>query len=210
MLVNAGNDIVSRQLGGDTLGQAGTATSTGTTSLANTGAPFTGSAYIGHVVWAGAVYGVTQSNTTSTLTIDRWYNPASPGGSAGSTPSGTTTYIVGGGGAPALFIGITSTNITPGSGDTSLSGEITTSGGGLIRKIGVYGHSAGAASYTQTPVFTANGSDSLPVTVYAGGNFTSMVVAATASTMMLETSMTVSATLSASGDGLALTWTISL
>jgi hypothetical protein len=212
LLVNTGNDIVSRTIGGFIVGfNNATATGATTTSLTATATPFGASAYIGSIVVSttSGVYGIVLSNTTSVLTIDRWYNPATPGGVAASTPGATDKYMILSGGPPAWFIGISSTNAASVATDTTMAGEITTSGGGLIRAIATYAHSASATTYTLTNTFTANGTDSLPVTVYRDGVFTSMVSGST-TTMMLETLLNASATFSLSGDNMALTHTITV
>lgn len=108
--------------------------------------------------------------------------------------------------AVAKWVAITANTTAPAAGDTSLTGEITTAGGGLVRKAGTYAHTTGAASYTLTTVFTANGSDSLPVTIGKRGVFD----ASSAGNMVFETLVSPTATLSASGDSLTLTDTVSL
>jgi hypothetical protein len=108
--------------------------------------------------------------------------------------------------AVAKWVALTANATAPAAGDTTLTGEITTAGGGLIRKAGTYAHTTGAASYTITTVFTANGSDSLPVTIAKRGIFD----ASAAGNMVFETLVSPTATLSASGDSLTLTDTISL
>lgn len=208
LLVNSGRDIWARALGGSVVGATGTSTATGTTSMTDSGASWTTNAFAGMRVVCGNRWGIVVSNTGTVLTIDRWYTPTSPGGAAGSTPGATTVYVILDGNSPAWFVALTTTNITPGATDTSLSGEITTASGGLVRKIAPYAHTAGTNTYTLTPVYTANGSDSLPATVYAIGVFTSMVVSDTTSTMCFETSLSASATLSASGDQLTVTETV--
>jgi hypothetical protein len=85
-----------------------------------------------------------------------------------------------------------------------LTAEITTAGGGLIRKLGTYAHTAGVASYTITTAFTANGSDALPVTVAKMGTFNSI----TGGTMAFETLLNATATLTISGDLLTVTQTV--
>jgi hypothetical protein len=209
LLTQTGRNILDASfLGGGQLGYAGTATATGTASLTATGTPWTASAYIGMVVVASAgAYGVILSNTTSVLTIDRWYTLATPGGSAASTPSGTTTFVIVNGGAFAMFMGLSNTNITPAVTDTTMTGEITTASGGLIRKIYTWAHSAGTTTTTATGVFTVNGSDTIPVTVYAMNISTSLLTGSTV-TMAYETSLSASATLSAIGDQLTVTETI--
>jgi hypothetical protein len=201
---NAGNDAQADQMGGGVLGATGTATGVASTTMTDSGAAWTTNAYAGKLVTLGATYGVVLSNTGTVLTVDRWYTPGSPGGAAASTPS-TGVYVILPGGAPAWYQAITANSTNPASGDTTLSGEITTSGGGLVRKLATYAHTTGAASYTLTGVFTANGSDSLPVTIAKMGTFNSIA----SGRMVFETLVSPTATLSASGDALTLTQTIS-
>jgi hypothetical protein len=58
-----------------------------------------------------------------------------------------------------------------GGGDTTLTGEIATAGGGLVRAQATYAHTAGTNTSTLTKTFTANASDALPVTVAKIGVF---------------------------------------
>jgi hypothetical protein len=67
-------------------------------------------------------------------------------------------------GVPAKYMALSAT-AAESAAHTSLAGEITTASGGLIRKAATYAHTTGTSTYTQTATFTANGSDSLPVTV---------------------------------------------
>jgi hypothetical protein len=108
--------------------------------------------------------------------------------------------------AAANYLALTANNTTPAASDTTLSGEITTAGGGLIRAQAVYAHTTGTSTYTLTKAFTANGSDSLPVTVAKLGVFN----AASAGTMAFESAISPTATLSASGDALTITSTVTL
>jgi hypothetical protein len=191
-------------MGGDIVGATGTTTSApSATTATDTGQSWTTNAWAGHVVVIGGVFGVIVSNTGTVLTVDRWYVPATPGGSAGTTPS-SGVYQILGGNAPAIFMALTATATAPSATDTSLAGEITTAGGGLIRKICAYAHTTGVASYTLTGVFTANGSDSLPVTVAKIGVFQSI----SANLMLFETALSASATFNASGDQLTVTETV--
>jgi hypothetical protein len=191
-------------MGGDLAGVAGTATSTSATSLTDTGASF--GTLTGHMVVAAGVYGVITSNTGTVLTIDRWYSPASPGGSAGSTPAGTSAYVVVPGQAPYWYMALTANASAASATDTTLTGEITTAGGGLIRKLATYAHTTGAASYSLAATFTANGSDALPVTIAKIGIFNSI----SSGRMQFETLLSATATLSASGDSVTVTDTVSL
>jgi hypothetical protein len=108
--------------------------------------------------------------------------------------------------AVAKWVGLTANVTAPAAGDTTLTGEITTAGGGLIRKAGTYAHTTGANTYTITTVFTANGTDALPVTIGKRGIFD----AVTSGNMVFETLISPTATLSASGDSLTLTDTITM
>jgi hypothetical protein len=208
MLVNSGRDLQALTMGGDITAFTGTATATSATSL-TVASGFTASAYIGKIVVAGttpgaAVYGIIVSNTTTVLTIDRWYNPLTPTGAAATTPSATTTFIIMPYGAGAPWMALTANAGAAAAGDTTLTAEITTAGGGLIRKLGTYAHTAGVASYTITTAFTANGSDALPVTVAKMGTFNSI----TGGTMAFETLLNATATLTISGDLLTVTQTV--
>jgi hypothetical protein len=113
-------------------------------------------------------------------------------------------------GAAAVYIGLTANATAPTAADTTLTAEITTAGGGLIRGAvaATYSHSTGVASYTLVKTFTANGTDALPVTIAKIGVFTA---ATSGGTMVFETLLTPStATLSASGDSLQVTESVSL
>lgn len=208
MLVNSGRDHQAAAIGGDVVGEVNTATSTTATTLVRTGAGWTTNAWAGHyVVAASGVYGVVISNDATTLTLDRWNNPATPGGAAGTQPSGTTSYAILPGQVPAWFTGLTANASAALATDASLPGEITTAGGGLIRKISAYAHTAGVASYTLTTAYTANGSDSLPVTIHKIGVFQSLTGA---TRMAFETVLNADATLNISGDQLTVTQTVTL
>lgn len=109
---------------------------------------------------------------------------------------------------PASFnyIALTANTTTPVVGDTTLTAEITTAGGGLIRKQSVYSHTNGTNTAALAATFTANGSDSLPVTLGKFGIFN----ASSVGTMGYATLLSSTATLNASGDNLALTDTFTL
>ena len=205
IIVNSGLDLVSAVLGGDTTGYSGTSTGTTATTLTDTGAAWTTNAYAGHVVVTGSVYGVVASNTATALTIDKWYTPASPGGAAAATPA-TGAYVVLPGGQPAFWMALTANSTAPASTDTTLAGEITTAGGGLVRAVATYAHTSGASTFTLTKTYTANGSDALPVTIAKVGTFNS----STGGRMVQETLLSSTAPLSASGDALTITDTLTV
>jgi hypothetical protein len=198
------------------LGTTGTATASSATSLTGgteTGASHSSNDSAGQTVVITAPsgdagkYAIIASNTSGTTpvyTVDRWYTPSNPGGAAATTPSATATYVIMQGGQPSVYVGLSTSTATPAAGDTTLASEITTSGGGLIRKIGSVTHTAGAATVLNTAVFTANGSDSLPVTVGKAGLSQSITSGYSNS---YQTLVSPTATLSASGDQLTLSWT---
>lgn len=109
--------------------------------------------------------------------------------------------------AVAKFVAITANATAPAAGDTTLTGEITTAGGGLIRQSGIYAHTLGTSSYTITSTFTANGTDTLPVTIAKRGIFDQLAVGGT---LVFETLVSPTATLSAVSDSLTLTDTITV
>jgi len=108
--------------------------------------------------------------------------------------------------AVAKWIALTANTSDPAAGDTTLTGEITTASGGLVRAAGTYAHTGGTSTYTVSNTFTANGNDSLPVTVAKLGLFD----ASSSGNIVFETKLDTTATLSASGDTLAITWTITV
>jgi hypothetical protein len=169
---------------------------------------FTASAYIGQIVVAGSVYGVITANTTTVLTVERWVNPATPGGAAGSTPSGTSVFVIVPGQASPAFMALTANNSATVATDTTLTGEITTAGGGLIRKICSYAHTASTSTYTEAVTFTANGSDSLPVTVAKAGMFPTLTGAS--GILVWETLLSATATFATSGDQATITQTVTI
>lgn len=108
--------------------------------------------------------------------------------------------------AAADYLALTANVTAPALGDTVLTGEITTGGGGLIRAQASYAHTGGASTYTLTKTFTANGTDSLPVTVAKVGVFN----ASSAGTMPWSSPISPTATLGSAGDSLTITETITI
>jgi hypothetical protein len=108
--------------------------------------------------------------------------------------------------AVADYIALTANTTSPSAGDTTLTGEITTSGGGLVRAQATYAHTTSTSTYTLTKTFTANGSDALPVTVGKIGVFN----ASSGGTMAWSSLLSPTATLSSSGDALTITETITV
>jgi len=207
IFTNVGREVWSNSLGGGQVGTSGTATGTSVTTLTS-GAitSVTSNQYAEYRLTAGTVWGNIVSHTSGTtpvFTVDRWYNPATPGGSAGSTPSSSSTFLISDGGASsAWFVGIGNTSFTPSATDTSLTGEQTTQG--LVRKIAPFAITSAVApaSYTLTPVWTYTGSTS--ITLYSVACFTSMVVG-TANSMVFETLLSPTATVTTNGQQVVVT-----
>jgi hypothetical protein len=220
--LNIGRDQqATNMFGWGYLGTTGTAASTSSTqvvSASEAGVSHSSNDSVGQTLYAGpnssgtgaTVYGVITANTsgaTPTYTVDRWYTPSSPGGSAGTTPNGTCTYQVVSGGSPIIFVALSASTVAPSGSSTTMTGEITTGGGGLIAKIAPVTHSAAAATVVLTPVFTANGSDSLPVTIALAGASASII---STYAKAYQTQVSPTATISSSGDQLTLTWTFTM
>lgn len=108
--------------------------------------------------------------------------------------------------AAANYLALTANSADPVATDTTLTGEITTAGGGLVRAQATYAHTTGTSTYTLSKTFTANGSDSLPVTVAKVGVFN----ASSSGTMAFEVKPASTATLTASGDATTITETVTL
>lgn len=208
MRTNGGADAQSACMAGDVVGFAGTATATSSTSLTMTAAGWTTDAFIGHIITTGVVYGVITTNSATVATVDRWYQPSLPGGTVGTTP-GNVAFAILPGNAPYWYMAITTNATAASATDTTLASEITTAGGGLIRKLATYAHTTGAASYSLAATFTVNGSDTgLPVTIAKIGIFNTLVGAT--GRMQFETVLGTSAVLSAVGDAVTITDTVSL
>lgn len=106
---------------------------------------------------------------------------------------------------PARFnyVAVSANSTAESSASTTLPGEITTAGGGLVRGTATYAHTLGTNTSTLVRTLTANGSDSLPVVIAKVG----VLNAASAGTLGYEKLMSPTATLSASGDNLVVTFT---
>lgn len=108
--------------------------------------------------------------------------------------------------AAADYLALTANVTAPALGDTTLTAEIATGGGGLIRATATYAHTGGVSTWTLTKTFTVNGSDSIPVTVGKAGVFN----ASSSGTLVWETLLSATATLSAIGDALTITETVTV
>lgn len=213
-----GRDIQSRTAFGGAVGVTGQGSAATATTL-TTASTLTLNQATGYRVYVAdttnhvIVWGNGQSSTAgadAVITVDRWYNAATPGGAAATTPAAGFEWMLSDGGGPSSwFIGLSTSTATINSPstNTTLPSEITSSGGGLVRQISPWAHTASTAVTTLTPVFTANSSDSLPAVIASMGTFNSMVVGAVPN-MFFNTAVSPTATLAESGDQLTLTQTI--
>jgi hypothetical protein len=110
---------------------------------------------------------------------------------------------------PAQFnyIALTASVVAPAVGDTALTGEIATVGGGLIRAQATFAHTVGTNTSTLTKTFTANGTDALPVTVAQIGVFNA-AGPPVAGTIVFHTALGSTITLNVSGDSITVTETV--
>lgn len=163
-------------------------------------------------VWSGylvvtftGVYGVVVSNTTTALTVDRWYNPATPTGVAGSTPASSTQCVIIPGNASCWWMGI-STATTTALTDIVLTGEQSTNGLGRAPATfaHTYSNSSANNSFTLTNTFTYTGTGAL--TLGAIGIFD----AASTGIPLFTTPLSATATVTASGDSVTCTDTITM
>lgn len=109
------------------------------------------------------------------------------------------------GSQPAAFtqMAISANTTAESTASTSLTGEIATAGGGLIRGSATFAHTTGTNTSTVTKTFTANGSDVLPVTLAKIGTFN----AASSGTIANEKLLGSTSTLTTSGDNVTVTLT---
>jgi hypothetical protein len=106
--------------------------------------------------------------------------------------------------APAKYMALTANATAAAATDTTLTAEIVTGGGGLIRVASVYAHTTTTKIFTLTKTFTVNGSDTIPVTIAKFGIFN----AASSGSLFCENVLAATATLSAIGDQLTITETV--
>lgn len=185
-----------------------TSTGTGATTLTDTVAGWTSNQWAGHDVACGGKLATILSNTSTALTVARWETPGSRSGSVASTPGATTLYVIASGQAPATWVALTANSSSPstGGGDTTLTAEITTSGGGLIRAAASYIHTPGSNQYSLQNTFTANTQDipNLPVSIAKIGVFQSQ----NGGRLLFETLLGSAAPLNNSGDNVQITDTV--
>lgn len=108
-----------------------------------------------------------------------------------------------------LYMGISANTTDPVGSDTSLTGELTNASSGLKPVAGTYAHSNGTTTATQSATFTANSYDAsnsiVPVTI---GSMCLRTASGGGGTMRVREKLSSTATLSASGDALTVTYTL--
>src|SRR5262245_15032450 len=231
-LANNGRDHVAITVGGNVESRQASATASSATSLTDSGASFTASSggppatggLVGHLVASGTTtvvntYGVIISNTSTVLTVDQWHTPKPPE-TAATTPASTAPYIVLPGGSPCFYMGISIATRAFNAADAVLSNDGSTvselwfSGGGLRRRAASFAHTSGTSTYTAQFTFTANGSDTLPQTIAKMGLFANYVnttvTTSNSGVLLFNTNLSSSATLSAVGDNVQITDTVTI
>jgi hypothetical protein len=213
-----------------TVGTATAATATTLTGSAETGVTHVANDCAGQYLVVGPnaagtgskVFGLILSNTSGTTpvyTVDRWYDTATPGGAAGTTPNATAFYQVVNGGPPAVFVALSTDTTAKSLGGTAgtadaptlaqvLTGEFSTASSGLLRKIAAIGQSG--ATYTVTVTFTATATDQGLGAQTVGTAASSPSLVRTAGALTYMTLVSPTATLTATGDQLTLTWTFTM
>lgn len=196
-------------MSGDQAGMTSTTTSAPTaTTATDSGQSWVTNQWAGHIVTLGATYGVIVSNTATVLTVDRWYTPSSPGGAAASTPS-SGVYIILPGNAPQWYMAITTDSAAANATDTTLPSEIVAASSGCLRKLATVAHTTGVASYTVAATFTYTSTDqTFGSRIIAKMAIFNSVVGATGR-MQFETLLGSTATLTATGDQVTITDTVS-
>ena len=77
-------------------------------------------------------------------------------------------------GAAARHMALTGNSTAPAKPDTVLTGEFAVVGGGLIRVLAAYAHTAGSSSYSLSNTFVMNATDGATATPAKLGIFTAL------------------------------------
>lgn len=218
LLTNLGRDWWADALGGVSAagGQGSPATASSATSLTATGTPWTASNFAtpqlglaGKVVMVPItnltttpVFGLIGSNTTSVLTIDKWWTPDFAG--TGTTPASTSAFqIIPGRGAGCLFMALTTDSGAAAASDTALTSELNANG--AARAKATYAHTYGAGTLTLQNAFSITGTITA---IHKMALFTCSTLAATGIPVFVSV-LNVDATV-ANGDTLTVTDTVTL
>jgi len=205
---------------------AGTASSAPTaTTLTNSSAAFPTSGGVngslqGHVVYVpgtgNGVYGIIMSNTATVLTVDQWYDATSATGAAGTTPASAAPYIISPNAGAALWMGLSTNSAAAAAGDVlrtsdGLFGDGTSGGAsteqtanGLARAYVQPTFASGQYQLQKTFTYSTTGSVTIAKVVLCNS------LAAAGSLLFLETLLSATFTVAASGDNAQITWTVTL
>jgi hypothetical protein len=215
LLTNIGRDVTHSWIGGFPATQNAPATATTATSLTGTGTTWTASNLATPQLGCASfrvvapvtglttppVYGNIISNTTSVLTIDKWWKADD---TTGTTPASTNSFIIAPGGMGSVrFMALTADAGAAAAADTVLASEITTNG--LGRALATYAHTQGAATQTLSKAFSATGTQA---GIHKMGLFTALSSAG-ADPMVFETVLNADASV-VNGDTLTVTDTITV
>jgi len=208
---------------------AGGGLPTGASSAGNTGLQ-------GKLIFVGpnnsgvgsAVFGVCVSNTATVITVDQWYAiPVT--GAAGTTPNATGNYVILPGMSWAAWVGLSTSVAAAAAGDIlrtadglygdgtgggaateTVSGTGGGSGANLARAYcGQGGGTAptyGSGTYILDHTWTYNGAGAITLAKVVMCNS----LAAAGSLLFLETLLSAQGTVTASGDTIRVTWTVTL
>lgn len=105
----------------------------------------------------------------------------------------------------STYMGLSANTTDPAGSDTSMTGEILTASGGLVPQAVSYSHTNGTGAFVASATHTANGSDSLPVTV---AKVNLRTASGGGGTMRVHEKLTATATITSSGDALTTTYTL--
>jgi hypothetical protein len=209
MITNKGKVLWANAIGDLGNGFTGTVKASGPTTLEAAGAPkWVAEQFVGQDVYSGSVVGTVLSNTETVLTVARWENlptAASPSHSrkeeAAEPPIVSSAFSIASGTTPAAWIAVTANSAEPKPENETLTGEIKTSEGGLIRGLATFKY-IGGKEYEVKVTFTANSHDTgLPVTLAKIGIFN----AHNGGIMMFESLLTATAEIKEVGDSVTIT-----
>lgn len=172
--------------------------------------------------FSGGVFGVIVSNTASVITVDQWYAiPVT--GAVGTTPAADSAGIVLPGGSFGAWIALSTDTTTPAATDVFYTSGLWSNGtttdatiteqtaSGLARAFCGYGSSTSpsfpaAQEYQFQHTWTYTGSTSVTIAKVILANSAGVA----GSIPLLDTLLSATATLSASGDTVQVTWTVTL
>jgi hypothetical protein len=208
MITNKGKVLWAGAIGDLGNGFTGTVKARTGTTLEPAGAPtWTEAQFVGQDVYSGSVVGTVVSNTPTVLTVARWENlpnAANPlhnrSEEAAEPPIVSSAFSIASGTTPAAWVAVSANATEPKPENETLTGEIKTSLGGLVRALAKFTY-LGGKEYKVEVTFTANTHDVTPVTLAKIGIFN----AHNGGIMMFESLLTATAEIKESGDSVQIT-----